>query len=227
MSASDISNHISAGFNAEMGNLRNKVLKMGGVVEERVTLVVKALQTRDTEVVKLVAKSDHQVNELEIKIDKACSSIFALRNPVARDLRMVIAVSKIITDLERVGDEAQRIAKQILEMGQTEIPAGIQQELNKLGKHANGMLHKALDSFARSRIGALKELKDQDRKVDSEYNVVVDAFITAVSQPAADIRSLLSALWCARALERIGDHSKNISEYVVYVAEGKDIRHPS
>ncbi len=227
MGVVDINDHTSVRFTAALDRMQSMVLKMGGLAEERVAAVVRALHTRDTETAKMVAKSDHQINSLEMEIDEECANILALRQPVARDLRMVITVLKAITDLERIGDEAQKIAKQILEMGQTEIPADVQRELNALGKHASGMLRKALDGFARTQAGVLDELKIQDRKVDSECNAVADAFAAAVAKRPADIQLLLSALWCARSLERIGDHAKNIGEYVVYLVEGKDIRHPS
>lgn len=221
------SDHTSQQFAGAIDHVRDLVLKMGGLAEERVATVVKALSTRDEETARMVEGSDHQINALELQIDEECANILALRQPVARDLRLVIVVLKVITDLERVGDEAQRIAKQLLELGHTEIPPVMQRELDRLGRHASDMLRKALDSFVRSQTGAISELKLQDRKVDSEFNSVMEAFETAVSKRPADVQPLLNVLWCARSLERIGDHAKNIGEYVVYLAKGKDIRHPS
>ncbi len=227
MSSTDISDHTSAQFAFALDRLRNMALKMGGLAEERVATVVKALETRDVEAVKMVVESDYQINALEITIDGQCANILALRQPVARDLRMVLTVLKVIIDLERVGDEAQKIAKQVVEMGQAQIPLSVQQELNKLGRHVSNMLRKALDGFARTQTGVLDELKVQDRKVDRECSAVVKAFTIAVVERPADIGVLLNALWCARSLERIGDHAKNIGEYVVYLVGGKDIRHPT
>ena len=218
--------HSSTQFAAEFGQMRDLVLKMGGLAEERVAAVVKSLDVRDAEAAQRVAGSDHQINALELRIDRECANILALRQPVARDLRTVITALKIITDLERIGDEAQKIAKQILEMGQTELPSSVQQELNRLGAHVYGMLQTALDGFARTRTDVLKELKIRDHEVDYECNEVVSALARAATSRSADIQSLLNALWCARALERIGDHAKNIGEYVVYLVDGKDIRHP-
>ena len=219
------SDHTSPQFAVAIDRIRDLVVKMGGLAEERVATVVRALSTRDQETARMVAGSDYQINALELEIDEGCANILALRQPVARDLRLVIVVLKVITDLERVGDEAQRIAKQLLELGQTEIPPVMQRELDRLGKHASDMLRKALDSLVRSQAGTFSELQVQDRKVDSEFNSVMDVFETAVSERAADIPSLLNVLWCARSLERIGDHAKNIGEYVEYLAKGKDIRH--
>ncbi len=227
MRMEDASDHTSQQFAVAIDHVRDLVVKMGGLAEERVATVVKALSTRDEETARIVEGSDHQINALELQIDEECANILALRQPVARDLRLVIVVLKVITDLERVGDEAQRIAKQLLELGRTEIPPVMQRELDRLGKHASDMLRKALDSFVRSQTGAISELKVQDRKVDSEFNSVMDAFETAVSERTATVQSLLNVLWCARSLERIGDHAKNIGEYVVYLAKGKDIRHNS
>ena len=201
-------------------------MKMGGVVEERVSVSVNVLQTRDIKKAKLVVKSDYQVNRLEMQIDEACTNILALRNPLAGDLRTVFVTLKVITDLERIGDEAERISKQVLDMGETEIPAAIQQDLDYVGAQIVDMLHKALDSFARINLEAHNDLQVQDRIVDSRCNAIIDAFKVAVAESAGDIQPLISVLWCARALERIGDHAKNIAEYVVYMAEGRDIRHP-
>ena len=227
MNNKEISDHTSAQFTAALDDMRDLVLKMGGLAEERVATVVKVLDTRDIDMAKKVAKSDYQINALEMQIDEECMNILALRQPVARDLRMVIAALKVITDIERIGDEAQKIAKQVIEMGQTEFPANVQSALNKLGTHASLMLKKALDGFARTQIEVLSELKAQDHEVDNECNIVVEALVVAIGKYPADIHPLLSALWCARALERIGDHAKNIGEYVVYLVEGKDIRHPA
>ncbi len=207
-----------------MSGLHSMALKMGGLVEERVTFSVNVLRTRDIEKASLVAKSDYQVNRLELQIDAACAQILALRNPLARDLRMILVTLKAITDLERIGDEAQRISKQVLEMGKAEIPPAIQQDLDYIGGQTADMLHKALDSFARVHV-VHSELQQQDRIVDDKCNAVIEAFKLAVTQPGTDIQSLLSALWCARSFERIGDHAKNIAEHVVYLVEGKDVRH--
>ena len=220
-----MSEHTSARFESAMSGLHSMALRMGGVVEEKVAFSADVLRTRDTEKARLVAKSDYQVNKLELQIDEACTQILALRSPLARDLRMVLVTLKAITDLERIGDEAQRISKQVLEMGGVEIPPGIQQDLNYIGEQTTDMLRKALDSFARVRPAVHDELQHQDRIVDSKCNAVIEAFKLAVTEPGTDIQPLISALWCARSLERIGDHAKNIAEYVVYLAEGKDIRH--
>ena len=226
MAVADISDHTSAQFTASLERTHSLMLKMGGSVEERVAAVVKALETRDLEAAKMVAESDYQINALELKIDEKCANILALRQPVARDLRMVIAVLKIITDLERIGDEAQKIAKQILDMGQTELPAGLQQELGKIGKNTSRMLRKVLDSFARTQTGVHNKLTAWDREADDTYKAAINAFTAAVTERPTDVKLLLRALWCARSLERIGDHAKNIGEYLVYLVEGKDIRHP-
>ena len=226
MMATEISDLTSSQLAAALERVHGMMLKMGGAVEERVEAVVEALDTRDPEAARKVAGSDYQINAQETIIDEKCANILALRQPVARDLRMVIAVLKIITDLERIGDEAQKIAKQILEMGQSDLPVDLKHQLSTIGKHTSQMLRKALDSFARTQTGAHDTLAAWDREVDSTYKAAINAFTVAVAERPADVKPLLNALWCARSLERIGDHAKNIGEYVVYLVEGEDIRHP-
>lgn len=221
----DLNLHTSGEFNASMDHLRHLILKVGGIAEDHVAAAVKVLDSRDVETAKKVAKSDYRINALELEVDEECAGIMALRQPVARDLRTVIVALKVITDIERIGDEAQKIAKQVLEIGQTGIPVEIQSELNELGKIVIGMLRKSLDGLARIETNVLAELREKDKEVDNLCNAVVDGFMEAVGRRPADVEPLLNAVRCARSLERIGDHACNIGEHVVYLAEGRDIRH--
>ena len=225
MSMTNISPHTSGEFNAAMDRLRHLILKVGGIAEDHVAASAKVLDSRDTETAKKVIGSDYRINAMELKVDEECAGIMALRQPVARDLRTVIVALKVITDIERIGDEAQKIAKQVLAMGQVEIPVEMQRELNELGKIVIGMLRKSLDGFARTEPDMLNELQEKDKEVDSRCNMVMNEFKEAVVARPADVDLLLNAVRCARSLERIGDHACNIGEQVVYLAEGKDIRH--
>jgi len=220
------SHHISHKFDQEMEDLRNQVLKMGGLVEQQIGGAIDALQSVNAQGAEEIILRDHKVNALEVNIDEACTQILARRQPAASDLRMVIAVIKTITDLERIGDEAEKIAKMALSLAEDD--AGFSSRyagIRHLGDHVQKMVHDVLDAYARQDVdAALKVVRDDD-KADEEYQNLMRLLITFMMEDPRRISEVLDVLWAARALERIGDHAKNIGEYVIYLVKGKDIRH--
>lgn len=226
MESNDISHHISQKFDEEMENLHNQVLKMGGLVEQQITGAIKALQNTHAPGAEKIILQDHKVNALEVTIDEACTRILARRQPAASDLRMVITVIKTITDLERIGDEAERIAKMALNLAEDDAAihsrfAGIRH----LGEQAVQMVHDVLDAYARLSVDAALKVVREDDNTDKEYQDLMRMLITYMMEDPRTISQALDMIWVARALERIGDHAKNIGEYVIYLVKGKDIRH--
>ncbi len=209
-----------------MESLRNQVLKMGGLVEQQISGAIEALQSTDARGADKIILNDHKVNALEVTIDEACTQILARRQPAASDLRMVIAVIKTITDLERIGDEAEKIAKMALSLAEDDVSfhnhyAGIRH----LADQVKRMVHDVLDAYARLDVdAALKVVRDDD-EADKEYQNLIRMLITYMMEDPRKISEVLDVIWAARALERIGDHAKNIGEYVIYLVKGKDIRH--
>jgi len=226
MDINSTSQHISHKFDEEMESLRNQVLKMGGLVEQQISGAIEALQETDAASAEKIILRDHKVNALEVTIDEACTQILARRQPAASDLRMVVAVIKTITDLERIGDEAEKIAKMALSLAEDDASfssryAGIRH----LGDQVKRMVHDVLDAYARLDVdAALKVVRDDD-EADKEYQDLIRMLITYMMEDPRRISEVLDVIWAARALERIGDHAKNIGEYVIYLVKGKDIRH--
>ncbi len=217
--------HISKQYDFEMEQVRNQVLAMGGVVEEQVRDACVALVDNDVELADQVYKNDYRVNAFEVSIDEQCTQIIARRQPAASDLRLVVSIIKTITDLERIGDEAAKIARMAKELNEIKRMKNEFAELRHLGDHVRKMLHDALDAFARLDAEVALAVVKEDLKVDQEYESLVRQLITVMMEDPRYIRRVLNTLWSARAIERIGDHSKNISEYVIYLVEGKDVRH--
>jgi phosphate transport system protein len=227
METSDLSHHILSRYNAELEGLRAAVLQMGGLVEQQLQSGVKALYTGDSRLGEEVARLDHKVNAMEVAIDDDCSRILATRNPTASDLRLIVAVIKTITDLERIGDEAEKLGNVAARLASMERPTDRYREINHLGELVADLVHGALDAFARLDTEAALQVARRDRVVDEEYEAIQRQCITFMMEDPRAIRRALDVLWVARALERIGDHAKNICEYVIYMALGKDIRHLS
>ncbi|MCZ8131289.1 MAG: phosphate signaling complex protein PhoU [Steroidobacteraceae bacterium] len=225
METADLSQHISRRFNEDLERVRTRVLQMGGFVEQQLQGAVTALVEGDSKLGEKVARGDHEVNDMEVSIDEECSRILATRAPAASDLRLIVAIIKTITDLERIGDEAEKIAYIAAKLADPEGPADRYREIKHLGRLAQQMVHASLDAVARLDAGAALQICRDDRVLDEEYDAIQRQCITFMMEDPRTITRALDLLWVARALERIGDHAKNICEYVVYMVHGKDIRH--
>ncbi|MCI0655217.1 MAG: phosphate signaling complex protein PhoU [Methylococcaceae bacterium] len=219
--------HISKRFDQELEDIRNKVLTMGGLVERQVSEAIRSIIEFDLEAAEAVVENDVKVNTLEVSIDEECTHILARRQPAATDLRLVIAVIKTITDLERIGDEAKRIARQRIDMDGQSVKQKQFTEFEHLGQHVLEMLREALDAFARLDVKLSLAVAQEDKKVDREYESILRQQMTYAMESPRMVPVSLDVIWAARALERIGDRCRNICEYVIYQVKGKDIRHIS
>lgn len=227
MDTSGLSHHIHSRYNAELEGVRSGVLQMGGLVEQQVQNGVRAVVNGDSRLGEEVARLDPRVNAMEVAIDEDCSRILATRSPTASDLRLIVAVIKTITDLERIGDEAEKLGHAAARFAAGERPADRYRELKHIGELVAEMLHGALDAFARLDTEAAIAVARRDRAIDEEYDAIQRQCITFMMEDPRAIRRTLDIMAVARALERIGDHAKNLCEYVVYMVLGKDIRHLS
>jgi phosphate transport system protein len=227
MTHGSISPHISRQFDKELENVRTRVLGMGGLVEEQLANALKALMEADTTLAETVISNEKQINSLEISIDQDCTKILARRQPAASDLRLIIAIIKAITDLERVGDEAEKVAKMALDLAQKQGPKSYYIGINAMGNHVRKMIHGALDAFARMDTKAAVEVASREPESDEQYGLILRQLITYMIEDPRSITAVIDAVWCARALERVGDHARNICEHVIYFVEGKDVRHIS
>jgi phosphate transport system protein len=227
MDANTLGPHISRRFNEDLEKLRSHVLQMGGLVEKQMSDAVVALVEGNGALADEVTHNDHKVNALEVAIDEECSRILATRAPAASDLRLIVAIIKTITDLERIGDEAEKVGFIATRLALMERPTDRYRELKNLGRLVHQMLHSALDAFARLDADAALSIVSDDRIIDDEYEAIQRQVITFMMEDPRTISRSLEVLWVSRALERIGDHAKNICEYVVYMVHGKDIRHTS
>lgn len=227
MDTSDLSHHISRRFNDDLERLRTNVLTMGGFVEQQLQKAVTALVEGDSTLGESVAMDDHKVNGMEVSIDEEASRILATRNPAAGDLRVIVAIIKTITDLERIGDEGEKIGYIASRLASMERPADKYREVKHLGRLVAEMVHQALDAFARMDAQAALRIALEDKTIDEEYEAIQRQCITFMMEDPRTIRRALDVMWVVRALERIGDHAKNICEYVIYIVHGKDVRHTS
>ncbi len=218
--------HTSKQFDAELEAVRSRVLQMGGLVESQIQQALNALINCDVELMNRVIADDHRVNALEVEIDESCCQIIARRQPAAGDLRMVMTVIKTITDLERIGDEAEKIARMAKLLSQKErliLPR--YNEIKHAAELALDMLRKSLDAFARLDLTCAAQVVRQDEQVDEEFRTIMRSLITFMMEDPRTISTALEILFIAKAIERIGDHAKNMSEYVVYMVKGRDVRH--
>lgn len=225
MEASELTGHISRRFNKDIEDLRNSVLAMGGLVEKQLAKAITAVVSGDSELGLKVAHDDYKVNNLEVSIDEECSRLLATRAPAAGDLRLIVAIIKTITDLERIGDEAEKIGFLASKLAGMDRPSDSYRELKNLGTHVSHMLRDAMNAFARLDVEEAFDVVSEDELVDEEYEAIQRQCITFMMEDPRSIKRVMNVTWAARSLERIGDHAKNICEYVIYMVQGKDVRH--
>jgi phosphate transport system protein len=221
----NIQQHISKVFDNELETIRSHVLEMGGLVESQLSGAITSLVESDMELAENIINSEYKVNRHEVSIDDQCIQILAKRQPAARDLRLIMAVIKTITDLERIGDEAQKIGKMALVLSEKQGPRSYYINIRAMGNHIINMVHDALDAFARMDSKAALEVASREPESDEQYVAILRLLITYMMEDPRSISSSMDAIWTARAMERIGDHARNICEYVIYFVEGKDVRH--
>ena len=220
--------HLSSQFDAELNRVSARVMELGGLVESQIRNAVYALTSLSTEAADQVIETEQRVNAMEVEIDRELSSIIGRRQPTARDLRLLIAISKTTANLERVGDEANKIArmvKSIIDSGKARgLPSS---DLRMAADMASGLLRKALDAFARLDTVAAVAILKEDDQIDKEFDGFVRKLITYMMEDPRTISASLDLLFLAKAIERIGDHAKNIAEFIIYIVKGTDVRHTS
>jgi len=218
--------HLSTQFDSELSAVSTRVMELGGLVESQIRLAIHALSQLSVDAANDVSATEARVNAMEVDIDRELSSIIARRQPTARDLRLLMAISKTTANLERVGDEAEKMARMVLSIIDSGSPRSLPSiELRVAADMASGLLRKALDAFARLDTAAALSILKEDDLIDQEFNGFVRKLITYMMEDPRMISPSLDLLFLAKAIERIGDHAKNIAEFIVYVVKGADIRH--
>ena len=219
-----LNTHISGTFNIELENLRNSVLTMGGEVEQQLVDTLKAIKLNHASLAEKVVLNDLKINSMEVQIDEECLRIIAKRHPTASDLRLIMTISKAITDIERMGDEIERIAKLVT---RNKLPSSdtIKTSMLLIGERVAAMMRGTFDAFARQDESAALAVYDQDNRIDSEYKRLLTYTTLEMEKTTEDMQDWLDVLWALRSLERIGDRCKNVCEYVVYLTRGTDVRH--
>ena len=225
MGTESYKDHISRQFNEELDEVRTHTLAMGGLVERQVADAVASLIELDIPKAEHVRVTDYEVNDMETAIDDECARILARRQPAAGDLRLILTTTKMIMDLERIGDEASKIAMHAI--GLAEAGEGTRGfiEIRHLGSHVGQMVHDALDAFARSDMDLALQVAQEDKKVDLEYGSALREMMSVMIEDPRSISRIINVIWALRSLERIGDHARNIAEHVVYLVNGKNVRH--
>jgi phosphate transport system protein len=217
--------HISQQFNAELDEVKSHMLEMGGLVQRQVAEAVTALVDTNSGKAEKVKADDKHINDMEVSIDEECIRILARRQPAASDLRLVVAVSKAVVDLERIGDEAGKIAGQAIQLSEKgQSPLGYS-EIRHIGNHVGYMVRDALDAFARMDVDMALSVAQEDKLVDEEYGTALRSLMTYMMEDTRFISQMISIMWALRSLERIGDHARNIAEHVIYLVKGTDVRH--
>ncbi len=222
--------HLSTQFDAELSGISGRVLEMGGLVESQVVQAMEALAQFDGELSALVLQQEDRVNQMEMEIDRDLSAIIARRQPTARDLRLLIAISKAIANLERVGDEAARIARMVQRLigtgmsSRMRLPAA---DVEFGAQLAIAQLRKSLDAFARLDTAKALEVLKQDDQIDQEFDGLLRKLITYMMEDPRTISASIDLVFVAKAIERIGDHAKNLAEAIIYIVKGTDVRHTS
>lgn len=220
--------HISSQFDSELTSISSQVLEMGGLVETQIQKAIFALSQMDLDVANEVSAAESRVNAMELDIDRHLSSIIARRQPAASDLRLLMAISKTTANLERVGDEAEKMARMVRSIIESGSPRNLPAiELRYAANLASGLLNKALDAFARLDVNAAVAILKEDDLIDQEFDNFVRVLVTYMMEDPRMISPSLDLLFLAKAIERIGDHAKNIAEFIIYVVKGEDVRHTS
>jgi len=220
--------HLSTQFDSELTSVSSRVMELGGLVESQIRQAIYALSQFSVEVANEVSANEARVNAMEVEIDHLLSSIIARRQPTARDLRLLIAISKTTANLERVGDEAEKIARMVRSIIQSGAPRSLPSlELRVASDLASGLLNKALDAFARLDVNAAVSILKEDDLIDAEFDGFVRKLVTYMMEDPRMISPSLDLLFLAKAIERIGDHAKNIAEFIIYVVKGEAVRHSS
>ena len=217
--------HISKQFDNELDNIRNHVLAMGGLVEQQLGDALKALTESDLDCGMAVIDNEPKVNTYEVSIDEECTQILARRQPAAVDLRLITAVIKTITDLERIGDEAEKVAQMANYLTEKQGAKSYYTGISTMGNFVREMVRDALDAFARMDSEAAMKTAGREPESDEQYAAILRQLVTYMMEDPRSITSVIDAVWMVRSLERIGDHARNICEYVIYLVEGKDVRH--
>lgn len=220
--------HLSTQFDAELSAISTRVLEMGGLVEAQVTQSIQALQQLNNQVAKQVLDAESRVNQMEVEIDRDLNSIIARRQPTARDLRLLIAVSKVIGNLERIGDEAARIARTVQRAMDSGVSTRLRPPMEDIAFEAtlaSQQLRKVLDAFARlDTVRAIEVLKSDDA-IDNEFDGLMRKLVTYMMEDPRTISASLDLIFVAKAIERVGDHAKNLAEAIIYIVKGTDVRH--
>ncbi len=227
MDQSELTHHYSHQFNADLESVRTKVLEMGGLVEQQLEKAIESLKQSEIELAGLVEANDFKVNAYDVEIDELCTNIIALRQPAASDLRLVLTVIKTTADLERIGDEAKRVARMGRRSDKSEPGPNLYLRIEHLGDQVRQMLHRVLDAFARMDVDEAIQVAHEDKRIDREYESIMRQSMTYMMEDPRSIPLLMDIIWAARALERIGDRCCNVSEYIVYFVKGRDVRHTS
>ncbi len=220
--------HSSSQYNHDLEAIRSQVLLMGGLVEKHFLAAIACFRAGNAEQANAVVASDEEVNRLEVMLDDLCSHLIVKRQPAANDLRTVMATGKVITDLERIGDESTKIARVCLESlnrKRTTSVLDAYETVRGLAHNVGQMLHDSLDAFARHDEAKAVQLIAYDATIDQDFRSIMRSLISFMMEDPSTISSALDAMWIAKAIERIGDHAKNIAEHTIYIVEGRDIRH--
>jgi phosphate transport system protein len=221
----EMSEHASKQYDLDLGSIRSRVLAMGGLVESQIRRAIDSLTTGNVALAEEVIAADHRVNAMEVALDEDCSQVIVRRQPAASDLRMIFAIMKTVTDLERIGDEAQKIARMAKNIHERGVPAPPLVEVRHAAEAAILMLRRTLDCFARLDADAAAEVIREDAGIDTEFRSILRQLITYMMEDPRTISTALEIVWIAKAIERIGDHAKNMAEYVIYIVKGTDVRH--
>ena len=226
----EVNPHIVKSFDEQIGSVRSLMMEMGGMVEDQLQRAVHVLHTEDVEAARDVIARDHTVNALDVKLDEDIINFIALRQPLGGDLRTIVAIAKAVTDLERIGDEAQKIARMTVQMyGSDQNPPNkrLLRNIRPMAVRASALLRKSLNSFARLDVEEAVQVAQDDSELDEDLSAALRELMTYVMEDPRVIGHAMKVVWVVKALERIGDHAKNISEYTIFLVKGKDVRHVS